>query len=360
MTPRTVRRLPAGPVLLVLVLLAFVGITLGAAVGEVPLPPGQVARAVLHRALPGIVPQPADQPLPASLGGGVMPGPDVGFTVWNLRLPRVLLAVLVGASLAVAGTALQGLIGNPLADPYTIGVSSGASVGAGLALFLGWETALHGWGLPLCAFGAALLTLVLVFALARAGGQLHTASFLLAGIVAGSFLWALTTLLLSLKTETQSRLLLFLMGRLSEADWRSVGVLAPFTLAGVVLFTLAGRGLDAMSFGEDTARSIGVDVERFKAGALALAALVTAATVAEAGVIGFVGLVVPHLARKLIGPGHRALIPASALLGALLTVAADLIARMARGNGEELPVGVVTALLGAPVFAYLLRRQFGR
>ncbi len=351
------RRLPAGAAIFALALLLTTVLVLAASIGPVAFAPGQVARAMFHPVLPGLVPAPAAQPSPLD-AAVTLSGASVGETIRD-RLPRVLLAALVGASLSVAGAALQGLIGNPLADPYTIGVSSGASVGAGVAIFLGIDAALGGLALSLCAFGAALLTLLLVFALARVGGRLHTASFLLAGIVAGSFLWALTTLLLSLKQETQNRLLLYLMGRFSEAAWPQVGTLVLVTLAGVFLLTLAGRGLDAMSFGEDTARSVGVDVERFKVGVLALAALVTAASVAVAGIIGFVGLVVPHLARRLVGPPHRALIPVSALLGALLTVLADLLARTVRG-GEELPVGVVTALLGAPFFAYLLRRQAGQ
>jgi iron complex transport system permease protein len=197
----------------------------------------------------------------------------------------------------------------------------------------------------------------LVFALARVGGRLHTASFLLAGIVAGSFLWALTTLLLSLRQDTQSQILEWLMGRFSDADLSKVSLLAPVTLLSIVVFALCGRGLDAFSFGEDTARSVGVDVERFKVGVLGLAALVTAAAVSVSGIIGFVGLVVPHLGRRLVGPPHRALVPVAALLGAILAVLADLLARTVLGEGQELPVGVVLALLGAPFFAYLLRRQ---
>jgi len=345
-TTAPTRRLPAGRTALVLLVLLLAALVLGAAVGDVPLPPGEVARAVFHRLVPPLVAPPVD-PLTSEF-------------VWELRLPRVLLAALVGASLSVAGVALQGLLGNPLADPYTIGVSSGAAVGAGAAIFLGIGGALAGFALPLCAFAAALATMALVFALARVGGQLHTASFLLAGIVAGSFLWALTTLLLALKREAQSQILLWLMGRFSDADWQRVALLAPVALGAAALFAWAGRGLDAFSFGEDTARSVGVDVERFKAGILTLAALVTAVAVSVSGIIGFVGLVVPHTARQLIGPPHRPLVPVAALLGALLTVGADLLARTVRGNGEELPVGVVTALIGAPFFAYLLRRQTQR
>ena len=342
MTPN---RLPAGRTMAVLAALLFIGVTLGAAIGDVRLAPLEVARALGHRLLGGLVAPPAD-----TLTTDI---------VWDLRLPRVLLAALVGALLSVAGVALQGMLGNPLADPYLVGVSSGAAVGAGVAILLGFASAWGGFGLPLCAFAAALVTMAFVLALARVGGRLHTASFLLAGIVAGSFLAALMNFLLVLAGQEQARILQWMMGYLGNADWPRVLALAPAAVAGIVLFAWAGPGLDAFSFGEDTARSVGVDVERFKAGTLTLAALLTAASVAVSGVIGFVGLVVPHIARRLVGPPHRPLVPVAALLGAVLTVLADLVARTVR-PGEELPVGVVTALIGAPFFCYLLRRQMGK
>ena len=309
-----------------------------------PLRLGAVAHALGHRLAPPLV-TPADD-LTASI-------------VWELRLPRVLLAALVGAALALAGVAMQGLLGNPLADPYTVGVSSGASLGAGLAIFLGITGLWGGMAVSLCAFAAALLTMLVVFALARTGGRLHTASFLLAGIIAGSFLWALVTLLLVLAHKDQRTILLWLMGGFGDADWRKVALMAPFTLLGAVVFAAAGRGLDAFSFGEETARSVGVEVERFKMGILALSALVTAASVSAAGIIGFVGLVVPHVARRLVGPPHRPLAGVAALVGAILLIWADLLARTIH-QGEEFPVGVITALIGAPFFCWLLRRQTGK
>jgi iron complex transport system permease protein len=340
MTPR---RLSAGPATLVLGVLLLLVLVLAASLGDVPLSPTASAHAILHRVFPFI--RPADE-----LTTGI---------IWELRLPRVLLAALVGATLSIAGVSLQGLLGNPLADPYTIGVSSGASVGAGAAILLGLGAAWGGLALPLMAFGAALLTMLLVFSLARVGGKLQTASFLLAGIIAGSFLWAVMTLLLSLAQQEQRTILNWLMGRFTDADWPKVALIAPLALLGTGLFMVCGRGLDAFSFGEDTARSVGVEVERFKAGILALAALLTAASVSVSGIIGFVGLVVPHLARGLVGPPHKSLMPVAALLGAILTVLADLLARMIL-KGQEIPVGVVTALIGAPFFCLLLRRQMGK
>ncbi len=337
------RRYPLVPTLLLLTLLLGVTLLVAVMIGEVSLPPSVILRAVGHRLAPALV-------------GGA--DPITTGIVFDLRLPRVLLAALVGAALAVAGAVLQGLTRNPLADPYTAGVSSGASVGAGAAILLGIDAVWNGLGGSVLAFVAALLTLALVFSLSRVGGRVHTAGFLLAGVVVGSFLWSITTLLLSLAHTDQNRLLQFLMGRFGEARWVQVGFLFPLTSVGVALFAAAGRGLDAFAFGEETARSVGVDTERFKAGTLALAALLTAASVAVAGIIGFVGLIAPHAARTLVGPPHRGLIPASALIGAILCVVSDLIARTAV-PGIELPVGVVTALIGAPFFAGLLRRQMG-
>lgn len=340
--PDDVRRLPAPLTLIVLSMLFIACLIGGALVGE-PLPAGEVARAILHPVLPFI--PPADE-----VTAGI---------VLELRLPRLLLAALVGAILSVAGIALQSILGNPLADPYTIGVSSGAAVGAGLALLLGIAASWGGLGQPICAFITALLALSLVFALARIGGRLHTGSFLLAGIVAGSFLWSVTTLLLTLAGQEQQTLLRFLMGRFTEATWSSVLLLAPLTLLGALFFGFNARALDGFAFGEEVARSIGIEVERFKTLTLLLSALLTAAAVSVSGIIGFVGLVVPHLSRALVGPPHRGSVPVALLLGAILTLLADILARTVR-PGEELPVGIITALLGSPFFLLLLRRSVGR
>ncbi len=350
------RRLPLAPTLAALLALFVGSVVLAGALGGSRFPLPVVARAFAYHIAPRFVAPPAAMPSPLD-PTQTLDGPYLSDTLWQ-RVPRIFLAALVGASLALAGAALQGILGNPLADPYTVGVSSGASVGAGVALLLGIDAALHGLALPLCAFAAALLTMLLVFGLSRIGGKLQTTGFLLAGIVVGSFLWSVTTLLLSLAGTQQRPILNWLMGRFDQADWQSVQILAPFVLLGFALFYAIGRGLDAFSFGEDTARSVGVSVERFKAGTLALAALLTAVSVSVSGIVGFIGLVVPHLARGLVGPSHRAVLPTSLLLGATLAVLADLLARTLR-PGEEIPVGVVTALIGAPFFCVLLRRQMG-
>lgn len=336
-------RFPLAPTLFTLALLLFLSLLTASTIGEVSLAPGAILHAVGHRIAPTLVSD--SDPTTASI-------------LFDLRLTRVLLAALVGAALAVSGAVLQGLTQNPLADPYTVGVSSGASVGAGVAILTGVAGAWNGLGGSLLAFIAALLTMGLVFTLSRTGGRVHTAGFLLAGIVVGSFLWSVTTLLLSIAKNDQQAILSFLMGRFNEAEWSQIALLFPLTIISIVLFTVASRGLDAFAFGDETARSVGVDTERFKAGTLALSALLTAASVSVAGIIGFVGLIAPHVARSLVGPPHRGLLPASALVGAILCVVADLVARIVL-KGSEIPVGVVTALLGAPFFALLLRRQIG-
>jgi iron complex transport system permease protein len=330
-------RLPALPVTIAAALLLAGALFLAVFIGEVPLPASTVVRALL----------------------GALPADDLARTILiEDRLPRALLAALVGAALAVSGAALQGLTGNPLADPFLVGTASGASVGAGLAILLGLTGAMGGLALPLLAFAGALVATGLVFALARSNGQLLLSGFLLAGVVVGTFLAALMNLLLALAGQEQSRVLAWLLGYFGNARWQEIALLAPVVLLGTIGLARAGRGLDALTFGEATARSVGIEVEPFKRGVLATAALLTATAVAFSGVIGFVGLVVPHLVRALIGPPHRTLLPASALLGGTVLTLADLLSRVLR-PGQPLPVGVVTALLGAPFFLLLLRRRGG-
>ena len=314
----------------VLTLALAVSLTLGVCLGETPLSAGHLLRALLA-------------------------GPSLGDPIfWLLRLPRALLAALVGAALAVSGGTLQGLTGNPLADPFLLGAASGASVGAGAAILLGLSGTLY---LPALAFLGALGATALTFLLAR-GGRSGPAALLLGGVVTGTFLAALMNLLLALARQDQSRVLGWLLGWLGDAAWWQVATLGAVVLPGTMLLARSGRGLDALSFGEETARAVGVDVDRLSRWALVLCALLTATAVAFSGVIGFVGLVTPHAVRALVGPANRTLLPLSALLGAALLTLADLLARAAL-PGQSLPIGVVTALLGAPFFVLLLRRLSG-
>lgn len=284
------------------------------------------------------------------------PPPDADIIVWQMRLPRALAAALIGALLAYAGVAFQGLLMNPLADPYTVGVSAGAAVGAAIAEVTGIAAAAMGLGAAAVAFGAALLAVAIVYAIARVGRRVPVQSFLLAGVVVGTFLWALIPLLLVVtgRADQTSRLLFYLIGSIQYADWTRAALLTPFLLLAAACLHLWARELNLITLGEETAAHLGVEIERFKVRVLLVGSLATAAAVSVGGIIGFVGLVVPHLARRIVGPDHRALLPLAAILGSILLLASDTIVRVYL---NEMPVGVVTSLVGAPVFCAILRKR---
>mgnify|MGYP005839936679 CR=1 FL=1 len=289
------------------------------------------------------------------------PGPSAD-VLWSLRIPRVLLAAVVGAVLAAGGAALQGLLGNPLAEPYTAGVSSGCLLGVSLAIvfpaffFPGFKGQVPGWGPMAAAFVTGLIAVSLVLLLARRTGKLDVSSFLLAGIIVGSFFWAVTTFLLTATNQDLARILRWLIGSLATPyPWDHLVICSWFalvTLAGLLWFS---RDLNAFAMGEDSARTLGVEPERLKLAVIGFVTLGTAACVSVAGVIGFVGLIVPHGVRKLVGYDHRLLIPASALGGACLLVLADALAR-GLVPPREIPIGVITSAIGAPVFLFILTR----
>jgi iron complex transport system permease protein len=293
--------------------------------------------------------------------------------LWSLRLPEILMAALVGASLAAAGVAFQALLRNDLADPYVIGVSAGASVGTEAVLIAQGEAYLAGLGVPLAAFASAAAAMLIVYALARRGGRVPVTSLLLAGVVISSFLGGVSTLLLLLGPPQDTQ---FILGRLmgtfqtaydpisahltSEAwqPFQKSAVLALFLVAGMLILSAEARAMNLFALGEESAQQLGVEAEQFKVVLIITGSLLTAATVAFAGIIGFVGLISPHIARRLARtPDHRGVLPLAALCGAVLMVWADTIARNVFSDGRELPVGIVTAFLGAPFFIYLLRRQ---
>jgi iron complex transport system permease protein len=297
---------------------------------------------------------PAADVLAALSGGDV--SPTVHAIVHLDRLPRIALGLAVGAALALAGTLFQALLRNPLADPYIVGVGPGAllgAAGAGALGFVGRSVA----GLSAAAAGAfvgAVLAALLVLGVAGRRGRDASTRLLLAGVAVGSFVTAVATWALYVENESWQDAVRWLLGSLAYADAARIRLAALATLTLALLAWTRARDLDALALGEEAARLTGVDVTRTVFGLSAAACLLVAAAVATAGLVGFVGLVVPHAARRLVGPGHRRLLPVAALLGGGLLVAADAIARSAR---TEVPVGVVTALLGAPVFAFLLRRQ---
>ncbi|MGE7665313.1 FecCD family ABC transporter permease [Ureibacillus composti] len=279
--------------------------------------------------------------------------------IWNIRLPRVLLAFCVGASLSLAGAAFQGLLRNPLADPYTIGVSSGASLGAVIVIF--FQITIIGLGsftLPVVAIISGLLTLLVVFGLVRLSSRsLAIETIVLAGIIVSSFIGALVSLIISLgDKDAMTQIMYWLYGSVGMRGWEYVQLIIPFMMIGAFILFYHYRELNALALGEEAADHIGVDVKKGKRFVLVGASLLTGASVAVSGSIGFVGLVIPHLVRLVIGPNHRHVLPLSLLTGGTFLILADLLARTLI-SPNELPIGVVTALIGAPVFAFLLIRE---
>ena len=289
----------------------------------------------------------------------------LSFIVIGLRLSRVCLAFLVGMSLAVAGTVYQGILRNPLADPFTLGVSSGAAFGATLAIFSGstllgaelWRQ-FGTFFLPLAALAGAMAALSAVLILGRIGGELRRETIVLAGIVVATFLSALISLLKSLDEDSVTSIVFWIMGSFQGRGWDHLNLFLPYFLAGIIPVAYYSRELDILSLGETQARYLGMNVSRVRISLLIGAGLLTGAAVAVSGVIGFIGLIVPHLVRMFQGAEHRPLLLTSSLLGGLLLVWSDVIARSLLSGGEELPVGVVTALLGGPFFCLLLRSKF--
>ena len=280
--------------------------------------------------------------------------------VWDIRLPRVVLALLVGGGLAMAGAVFQALLRNPLADPYILGISGGAATGAVLVMALGLVT-LNSWTLPAASFAGALIAILLVFRVASAAdSRLDVGVLLLAGVVVGAFFVALLSLILALSdAETVRSAILWTMGSLQGATWQRVGIVATYTVPTTLALVGLARSLNLMAIGEETASYLGTDVERVKRTAYGVASLLTAAGVAATGVIGFVGLIVPHGVRLVIGSDNRALLPLSFVAGGAFLTLADIVARTVLAPAE-LPIGVITALVGVPLFLVLLRRTVRR
>jgi iron complex transport system permease protein len=339
--PAWLQRRPLGllvaPALAVVILIAIIC----AGVGSVPIPPGAVLRTVVARLAPA--------------WGAGLPA-EYSAILLQLRLPRVLLVAITGAALAGAGAAYQGLFRNPLADPYLIGVAAGAGLGAiGAQTLRTSDMALAAAAPPLGAFVGALATVALVYTIARAGRG-APGSLLLAGVAVSSLASALATLLLLRLSRGSAGAIAFLLGGYSNASWTALALVAPMALAGLAVLMLYARQLNLLLFDADQARQLGVNVERATAVVIVAATLSTAAAVAFGGLIGFVGMIVPHVARLLVGGDHRRLLPMAAIGGAGFLMLADLVARTAFAP-EELPLGIITACVGAPFFLWLLRRN---
>ena len=307
----------------------------GVAVGASPIAPADLIAALLRRS-----------------------GSTAQDIVWTLRLPRVVLGFAVGGALAAAGAALQALVRNPLADPYLLGISGGAGLGAVLALAAGLVSA---WVLPAAAFAGALAATLVVYRLALvAGGALDSRVLLLAGVVVGAFAGAIVLGLLSVSEATRLKsATLWLMGGLGGVGWPGILALAVYSAPALAVLVSEARALNLLALGEEAALHLGADVARTKRRVYLAASLLTAASVAAAGIVGFVGLVIPHAIRLVRGHDHRTLLPAAFVLGGTYLVAADALARTTFAP-LELPVGVVTAVVGVPIFAVLLRRWTGR
>lgn len=330
-------------VITILVVLLLVSAVIAVGIGAAQIAPGDVLQVVWRH-----------------LTGGQAGGPH-DLIIWELRLPRIVLALLVGGGLAVSGVIMQALFHNPLADPYIVGVSSGAAFGAVLAVALGLGLSLLGSNaIPLCAFVGAVAVTALVYGLARHRMHLPVTTLLLTGIAVGSLLQAATAFLLLQQGHNELReVMAWLMGSLANGAWRQVGMLLPYLALGLACAWCWQRELNLLSFGEVTAHHLGVPLERTKLLLLLLASLLAAGAVAMSGVIAFVGLIVPHIMRLLVGPHHRRLLPASFLGGGLLLLWADVLARCVLPAGE-VPIGIITSVLGAPFFLFLLYRRPGK
>ena len=316
----------------------LLAILAGVAIGETAIEPGVVVRVLANKLW----------------GAGYVLDPIDEGIVWNYRLTRALVAAACGAGLATCGVVLQSLLRNPLADPYLLGISAGASTGAVLIALMGLGAGAI--SLSVGAFAGAIGAFALVILLARASGPASgTGQIILAGIAGSQLFNAITAFLItkSASAEQARGIMFWLLGNLSGVRWPSVGLAVPVAVAGLAVCLWHRRALDAFAFGSDSAASLGIPVRRVQFLLISCAALITAVMVSIVGSIGFVGLVIPHAARLLLGTGHGRLLPASALGGALFLIAADILSRTLI-KGQVIPVGVVTALVGAPVFALIL------
>ncbi len=316
------------------VLVLGLALLLSLAIGSVFLTPAQLWNALIGR---------GDQTSDAIL--------------WAIRLPRTVLIALTGMALSGSGAAYQGLFRNPLADPFLIGVASGAGLGAVIAMSIQWPYSF--WGLlaiPMAAFAGGLLTIFIVYNLARLGKTVPTTNLILAGVAFSSFATSLTSFLMLRSTGEVRRALAWLLGGASQSGWTAVLAIAPYLVIGLGVLIFGGHSLNLLQFGDDQAQQLGLNVTRAKTVLLTAASLATAAAVAFSGIIGFIGLIVPHVIRMWFGPDYRRLVPLSIISGASALIISDVIARVVLAP-QEIPVGIVTALVGGPFFLWVLRRS---
>jgi iron complex transport system permease protein len=317
-------------------------LVLSAAIGPVAIPPLTVIKILINR-LP-LVAFPVDWPT------------TFDTILYQIRLPQTVMIALTGMALAGSGAAYQGLFRNPLADPYIIGVASGAGLGAVLAMAANWPTTYMGMTvIPIAAFIGALITVAVVYSLARVGRTTPITTLILAGVAVSAFTSSLTSLLMLLSTEQLHRALSWLLGGFALGGWDPVLAALPYLGVGFGILFVLGRPLNVLQFGDEQALQLGLHAEKYKIVVVAVSSLVAATAVSFTGIIGFIGLIVPHLARILWGPDYRRLIPLATITGGSVLLASDIIARTVLAP-RELPVGIVTAVIGAPFFLWLLRR----
>jgi len=309
--------------------------------GQLDVPPAEVLGSLMHK---------------LGLDIGPMPHhPQGENTLWQVRFPRVVMAALAGACLATAGALMQGVFGNPLAEPGVVGVSAGAAVAAATAIV--FELTFAGtWTVAICAFVGGLVTTTLVYVMSRDGGRTEVVTLVLTGIAINAMTSAGLAFLMFLgDTQAREEIVFWTLGSLNGSRWQYVGVVFPMAVVGIAAAMFLAPKLDLLALGDRAARHVGVDVERLRMSTIVVVAVLTAAAVAFCGIISFIGLIVPHLIRMVAGPGHRLLVPASALGGAVLLVLADLWARTLVAYAD-LPIGMLTALVGGPFFFWLIRR----
>ena len=319
----------------------LVALVFAAGHGQLDVPPSEVLGSLMHR---------------IGLDIGPMPHhPQGENTLWQVRFPRVVMAALAGACLATAGALMQGVFGNPLAEPGVVGVSAGAAVAAATAIV--FELTFAGtWTVAICAFIGGLVTTTLVYVMSRDGGRTEVVTLVLTGIAINAMTSAGLAFLMFLgDTQAREEIVFWTLGSLNGSRWQYVGVVFPMAVVGIAAAMYLAPKLDLLALGDRAARHVGVDVERLRMSTIVVVAVLTAAAVAFCGIISFIGLIVPHLIRMVAGPGHRLLVPASALGGAVLLVLADLWARTLVAYAD-LPIGMLTALVGGPFFFWLIRR----
>lgn len=319
----------------------LVSLVFAAGHGQLDIPPSEVLGSLMHKIGLDIGPVPHH--------------PQGENTLWQVRFPRVVMAALAGACLATAGALMQGVFGNPLAEPGVVGVSAGAAVAAATAIV--FELTFAGtWTVAICAFVGGLITTTLVYVMSRDGGRTEVVTLVLTGIAINAMTSAGLAFLMFLgDTQAREEIVFWTLGSLNGSRWEYVGVVFPMAVVGIGAAMFLAPKLDLLSLGDRAARHVGVDVERLRMGTIVVVAVLTAAAVAFCGIISFIGLIVPHLIRMVAGPGHRLLVPASALGGAVLLVMADLWARTLVAYAD-LPIGMLTALVGGPFFFWLIRR----